>query len=345
MIKHKVFATALFLSQTIFCFSQEAWVKLKEELVFQDPPFKSCHASTIVEVTPGHRLIAYFAGTGEGKKDVGIWLSAEKKGKWEKPVLMADGVISDTLRYPTWNPVLFKAKEGKLFLFYKVGPSPRGWWGMVRTSMNNGKTWSPPQKLPDGILGPIKNKPVQLADGTILAPSSTETNSSWKVHIERSTDLGATWQLIPVDPTTEFHEIQPSILSYGNNRLQIICRSRHDSLVEAYSEDNGLTWGKISKTTLPNPNSGTDAVTLKQGLQLLVYNPTTRGKQWSNGRGKLNVAVSKDGKIWSDVMVLENGENEEYSYPAVIQTSDGKVHITYTYDRKNVKHVVIDQKK
>ncbi|HTF28645.1 MAG TPA: exo-alpha-sialidase, partial [Flavitalea sp.] len=138
---------------------------------------------------------------------------------------------------------------------------------------------------------------------------------------------------------------QPSILSYGNNRLQILCRSRHDSLVEAYSGDNGLTWGKISKTVLPNPNSGTDAVTLKQGLQLLVYNPTKRGKQWSNGRGKLNVAVSKDGKVWSDVMVLENGENEEFSYPAVIQSSDGKVHITYTYDRKNVKHVVISQKK
>lgn len=345
MIKHKVFATAFFLSQTIFCFSQEAWVKLKEELVFQNPPFKSCHASTIVEVTPGLRLIAYFAGTSEGKKDVEIWLSAEKKGKWEKPVLMADGVINDTLRYPCWNPVLFKAKEGKLFLFYKVGPSPREWWGMVRTSMNNGKTWSAPQRLPDGILGPIKNKPVQLADGTILSPSSTETNDSWKVHIERSTDLGATWQLIPVDPATEFHEIQPSILSYGNNRLQILCRSRHDRLVEAYSEDNGLSWSKISKTEILNPNSGTDAVTLKQGLQLLVYNPTVRGKQWSNGRGKLNVAVSKDGKIWSDVMVLENGENEEYSYPAVIQTSDGKVHITYTYDRKNVKHVVIDQKK
>ncbi|WP_018616966.1 sialidase family protein [Segetibacter koreensis] len=336
-----LFIGLFFLSFT--CRGQNSWRIAKEELIFNNPPFAQCHASTIVEVKPGKRMVAYFAGTGEGHKDVSIWLSVEEKGKWNVPVLIADGVINDTLRYPSWNPVLFKAKEGKLFLFYKVGPSPREWWGMVRTSTDDGKTWTAPQKLPDGILGPIKNKPVQLSDGTILAPSSTETRESWKVHIEKSTDLGATWQSIPVDPNTAFDVIQPSILFHPGKRLQIVCRSKNDKIIEAYSEDNGNTWGTLSKTDLPNPNSGIDAVTLKNGWQLLVYNPT-KSKEVFNERAKLNVAVSKNGKDWTDVAILENGTKEEYSYPAVIETKDGKVHITYTYDRKNVKHVVLESR-
>jgi len=322
--------------------AQKPWKIAGEELLFNNPPFAECHASTIVEINPGKLMVAYFAGTGEGNKDVGIWLSTQEKGKWSEPVLIADGVISDTLRYPSWNPVLFKAREGKLFLFYKVGPSPREWWGMVRTSMDDRKTWTAAAKLPAGILGPIKNKPVQLADGTILAPSSTETKTSWKAHIEKTSDLGVTWQLIPVDPETTFDVIQPSILFHTGNKLQILCRSKQNKVIQAYSEDNGNTWSALSETNLPNPNSGTDAVTLKNGLQVLVYNPTTRGKEWSNGRAKLNVAVSKDGKQWTDVAVLEDHSEGEYSYPAVIQTKDGKVHITYTYDRKNVKHVVFE---
>jgi predicted neuraminidase len=345
VMKRVLFFILLLLSQVINSYGQMRWQKVKEELIFENPPFAQCHASTILEVSPGKRMVAYFAGAHEGNRDVGIWLSVEERGKWKAPVLVADGIINYTLRYPCWNPVLFKAKEGKTFLFYKVGPNPREWWGMVKTSLDNGNTWSAPVKLPDGILGPIKNKPVQLDDGTILCPSSTETGENWKVHIEKTTDLGNTWQLIPVDPGTEYHVIQPSILQYGKNRLQILCRSKHDRVIEAFSNDNGKTWSPLSKTGILNPNSGTDAITLKNGWQLLVYNPTVRGKEWSNGRGKLHVAVSKDGKKWSDIAVLENGHEEEYSYPAVIQSADGLVHITYTYDRKNIKHVVLKQLK
>jgi alpha-L-fucosidase len=328
---------------SFMCKAQNAWRITNQELIFDNAPFAQCHASTIVEVNEGKKMVAYFAGTGEGNKDVGIWVSTQLHKKWSEPVLIADGVINDTLRYPCWNPVLFKAKEGKIFLFYKVGPSPREWWGMVRRSADDGQTWTAPEKLPSGILGPIKNKPVQLADGTILSPSSIETKQSWKAHVERSTDLGATWQLIPVDPQTKFNVIQPTMLLHGGNKIQILCRSKENKIIEAYSDDNGKTWGTLSPTKLPNPNSGIDAVTLKDGMQLLVYNPTTNSNDKGfNDRAKLNVAISKDGKQWTDVAVLENGTTEEYSYPAVIQAKDGKVHITYTYDRKNVKHVVLE---
>jgi alpha-L-fucosidase len=154
--------------------------------------------------------------------------------------------------------------------------------------------------------------------------------------MEKSTDLGKTWQLIPIDFNTEFRVIQPSILFLPNNRLQVLCRSANGVVIQAFSEDNGNTWGSLTKTELPNPGSGTDAVTLKNGWHVLVYNPITRG------RNKLNVAVSKDGITWTDAAILENEAKGEFSYPAVIQAKDGKVHITYTYNRVNVKHVVLE---
>ena len=313
--------------------------KESDELVFKEPPFAQCHASTIVEVTPDKFMVAAFGGTSEGKKDVCIWFSTTENGEWSKPVKIADGIINDTLRYPCWNPVLFKTREGKLFLFYKVGPSPRTWWGMVRTSANDGKTWTSPERLPDGILGPIKNKPVQLADGTIISPSSIETKESWRIHIEKSRDSGKTWQFIPIDPETKLNVIQPAILIHPNNKLQILCRSKNNAIVQAFSEDNGNNWGVLAKTELPNPNSGIDAVTLKNGWYLLVYNPTIQGH---DDRAKLNVAISKDGIKWTDAFILESEEKGEFSYPAVIQTNDERVHIIYTYNRLNIKHVVLE---
>jgi predicted neuraminidase len=325
------------------CYAQSSWIKLKEELVFSNPSFQQCHASTIVEVAPGKLLVACFGGSAEGKKDVDIWLSVGDDKGFSKPVAVANGIMSDTLRFPAWNPVLFKSHKGKLFLFYKVGPNPREWWGMVKTSDNNGQSWTGAHRLPDGILGPIKNKPLQLANGIIICPSSIElTEKRWVIHIEKSADEGETWELIPVDNESEFDVIQPSILSYDKGRrLQILCRSKQGSVMQSWSSDGGNSWGKLTKTELLNPNSGTDAVTLKDGTQLIVYNPDVPGKDWFNGRSKLRVASSKDGKTWKDIVVLENGSKEEYSYPAIIQTSDGLVHVTYTYDRKNIKHVIL----
>ncbi|QNF34726.1 exo-alpha-sialidase [Adhaeribacter swui] len=343
----KLFITCIgfWLATIMAANAQRSWQITQEELIFKNPPFAECHASSLVEVSPGKILATWFAGTHERHPDVGIYVASQENGHWSKPELVADGVINDTLRYPCWNPVLFKTRAGKLLLFYKVGPSPSTWWGMLRTSTDNGKTWGPAEKLPEGILGPIKNKPVQLANGTILAPSSTETNEKWRIHLEQSQDDGQTWQLIPVDPGTNLDVIQPSVLVYPNNHLQLLSRSKHDRLVESWSRDNGKTWEPLRPTTILNPNSGTDAVTLKNKTQLLVYNPTTRGKDWSDGRAKLAVAISQDGKKWTDILTLEDQPKGEFSYPAVIQAADGKVHITYTYDRKNIKHVVLTEGK
>ena len=195
----------------------------------------------------------------------------------------------------------------------------------------------PARRLPDGIVGPIKNKPVQLANGDILCPSSSE-DRGWRVHFERSRDGGQRWTATaPVNDGKEIGAIQPSILLHGD-RLQAVGRTRQGKIFEVWSDNGGKTWGKMTLTDLPNPNSGTDAVSLRDGRYLLVYNHTCIG------RTPLDVAVSRDGEHWRTALVLEN-EPGEYSYPAVIQTKDGLVHITYTWKRQRVKHVVFDPAK
>jgi predicted neuraminidase len=314
------------------------------EFIYEKAPFPECHASTIVE-SKGTILAAWFGGTREKSPDVGIWLARREGGKWSTPVEVANGVESPEKRYPTWNPVLYQPRQGPLMLFYKVGPNPDAWWGMLITSEDGGKTWTKPRRLPDSILGPIKNKPVELSNGDLFSPTSSEDNG-WRVHFERSSDLGRTWQSTgPINDGKEFGVIQPSVLFHRDGSLQALCRSRQGRIVETWSKDQGKTWSPLKATALPNPNSGTDAVTLKDGRQLLVYNHTTTtpGK-WGGPRSPLNVAVSDDGKIWKAALKLES-EPGEYSYPAVIQTADGMVHITYTWKRQRIKHVVLDPAK
>lgn len=287
-------------------------------------------------------MAAWFGGSHEGANDVVIWTCLNYRRRWTKPIAVANGIINDSLRYPCWNPVLFKDNHNVLYLYYKIGPNPREWWGMEITSNDNGKNWSKPIRLKNGFLGPIKNKPVQLADGTILLPSSIESKTErWSAHIERSTDGGKTWIFIPIDASGKYDVIQPSILTYPNGKLQIVCRSKQGYVMQSWSTDSGKSWSEIYPTMLINPNSGTDAVTLRNGLQMIVYNPDIPGKEWYNGRSKLRVAISKDGNIWKDIITLENRTNGEYSYPAIIQTKNGDIHITYTFDRKNIKHVVL----
>jgi predicted neuraminidase len=235
--------------------------------------------------------------------------------------------------------VLFQPKAGPLMLFYKVGPSPSTWWGMVTTSTDNGQTWATPRRLADGILGPIKNKPVQFANGDLLAGSSTES-TGWQLHFERSADNGVTWTATPaLNDGQEIGAIQPSILFHRDGRLQAIGRTRNGKLFETWSSDQGKTWSPLALTSLPNPSAGIDAVTLRDGRQLLVYNHT------ATGRSPLNVAISADGKQWEAALVLEDTAGQEFSYPAVIQTRDGLVHVTYTWHRTRIKHVVIDPAK
>ena len=324
-----------------------------EEFVFCEAPFPSCHAATIAEVK-GELICSFFGGTAERNPDVGIWVSHKFNGKWTPVVEVANGVENPELRYPTWNPVLFQPKEGNLLLFYKIGPSPSEWWGMITTSSDGGWNWTEPKRIVDEneqvLIGPVKNKPIQLADGTILAPSSRE-DDGWRAHVEASSDNGKTWTALtgPLNNPKQMHAIQPTLLTYLNGRIQMLCRGSEGKILETWSSDGGKNWSPMQPMILPNPNSGIDSVTLTDGRQLLVYNHSRRSQpgMGHKGRGILNVALSIDGKNWQAALVLdyEDQPGQQFSYPAVIQTADGLVHIVYTWHRKRIKHVVLDPAK
>lgn len=274
------------------------------EFIYETAPFPQCHASTIAEGKQG-LVAAWFGGTREKDPDVGVWLSRQVDRKWTAPIEVASGVQSDGTRHPCWNPVLFQPSSGPLLLFYKVGPDPQKWWGMLTRSDDGGRSWSQPERLPSPIIGPVKNKPIELAGGVILCPSSSEFDG-WRVHFDRTTNLGRTWEQIgPIHDGKELGLIQPSILQHGGGNLQILCRSKGAGKIgESWSSDNGRTWSKPTLTELPNPNSGTDAVTMADGRHVLIYNHT------SKGRSPLNVAVSSDGKHWQGALLLENQPGE-----------------------------------
>jgi alpha-L-rhamnosidase len=348
----RIFSTWILLLVVLAGYGQTAkkrtWKEgmLTDEFIFEKAPFPSCHAATIAETGKG-LIAAWFGGTKERHPDVGIWVSRKDKGsdKWTAPVEVANGVQSDTLRYACWNPVLYQVPGGDLLLFYKVGPKVSEWKGWMISSKDGGSTWSKPSALPAGYLGPVKNKPVLLSDGSLLCPSSTE-GDRWRIHFERTKDNGKTWEKIgPIDGGQTLNAIQPSVVFHKDGRLQILCRSKNRAILESWSTDNGRTWSRLDSTTLPNNNSGTDAVTLSDGRQLLVYNHTLDPNGKAKGpRTPLNVSVSEDGKVWDAALVLEDSPISQYSYPSVIVSSDGFIHIVYTWRRERIKYVKVDPK-
>lgn len=347
-IKNMITFVLVFIAVTIDLSAQKSkWKKgiVKEQFIFEKAEFPSCHAGTLAE-TPEGLVASFFGGEHERHPEVCIYVSHLKDGEWTKPVNVANGIQNDTLRYPTWNPVLYQIPGGDLLLFYKNGPKPAEWWGMLKRSSDNGHTWSKAEKLPDGYIGPVKNKPVLLDDGTLMCPSSAE-GKGWVVHFENTKDGGKTWEKTEGINNYKVHGIiQPSILKHKDGTLQILCRSRNAAVVTSFSYDNGKTWSLTQDTELPNNNSGTDAVTLADGRHLIVYNHVKTPMGAAKGhRTPLNVAVSKDGKQWYASLVLEDSEISQYSYPAVIQGADGMVHIIYTWRRQRMKYVKVDPSK
>jgi predicted neuraminidase len=317
-----------------------------KEFIYQRAPFPSAHASTIVELKNGDLMSAWFGGTKEGASDVAIWSSTRQNSTWSPPVELArEPAIA------TYNPVLFHTADGKLWLYYKFGPHPT-------SSTDEGKSWSPVEHLPAGLYGPIRAKPLVQSDGTVISGTSVESYLSWAAWIERSSDNGITFAKYgPITVLPEFVKtpqdnggpadvpgsaawgktvgiIQPSVVSLGSSKLRLYARStaRIGRICAADSNDDGIHWTQAHPLDLPNPNSGIDAVSLRDGRVVLVYNHTEKG------RTPLNLAVSRDGEHFRMFQTLEQDPGE-YSYPAMILGRDGKLHITYTWNRKKIRYV------
>lgn len=327
-----------------------------------NPSAPSCHASTIVESAPGHFLAAWFAGTYEGHPDVAIWLARHEQGAWSDPVKVADEP-----NVSHYNPLLFRDKTGTLWLFYKIGDSVPTWTGMYLKSRDGGESWSEPVMLPAGLIGPAKNKPITLSNGDILCGTSSETWGSWTCWVEANSDGGQSWTKHGpiVAPGADRYEagsekavsavwdlaaghlvlprgfagvIQPTLWEYAPGRVKMLMRAtqRVGCVCASQSEDYGRTWSPAERLSIPNPNSGLDAVRLRDGRIVLACNPVPEG------RTPLSVLVSDDnGVTWPRRIDLETDPGE-YSYPAVIQAEDGRVHLVATHQRTQIYHYMLE---
>ena len=214
----------------------------------------------------------------------------------------------------------------------------------MMVSEDYGETWSFPRRLPEDILGPVKNKPERLANGTLLCPSSTE-HDGWRLHMELTADAGKTWKRVgPLPSAEELQAIQPSILHHPEGKLQLLCRSKNNRVLSTWSADQGLTWSPLELTEVPNPNSGIDAVTFGPNQHYMVYNPTETAKgKWGGERYPLVLGFSANGLDWKPLLTLES-EPGEYSYPGIIVGPDNTLHICYTWKRERIKYVRIEVK-
>ena len=302
--------------------------------IFEKAPFKSCHASTLVEYEPGKLLAAWFGGDSEGAKNVQIWGSAFDGKAWSEPA-----VLGSEPGQPCFNPVFFKTAKGTLYLWYKAGPKPDNWTGFVRKSTDNGKTWTEPAMMPAGYYGPVRAKPIQLKDGTILAGTSVESHRNWTPYVDRSTDGGASWKRSnPFPVPGKFLQIQPTLFETADGRIVALMRSSGPILkiCRAESKDGGETFGPAEETELPNPSAGIDVVKTRMKDLFLIYNPTALA------RTPISLAYSADdGKTWKKVVDLES-EPGEFSYPAMIESAAGMLEITYTWKRTHIKHLSVD---
>ena len=325
-----------------------------DEFLYTKASFPECHSATIAEATNGDLIATYFGGTKERNPDVCIWVSRKAKGSkvWTKPQMVADGVMNDSIRKACWNPVVYQIPRGDLVIYFKIGSKVSDWTGWMVRSKDGGKTWSKREPLQKGFLGPVKNKPV-MSKGRIIAPASIEDNG-WRLYFEYSDDMGKTWKRtdfveadsIEVDGKKKLKDlaIQPSIIFLKDGRLAAVARTRSEHIGITFSSDNGETWSKLRLIETPNNNSGLDAVTLRDGLQVLICNDRPIPHGIKNGKGlrtPLSIMTCMDGEHWNHRITLEDSPVSQYSYPSIIQTSDGHIHCIYTWRRQRIKHVEI----
>ncbi|MCX7600279.1 MAG: exo-alpha-sialidase [Armatimonadetes bacterium] len=293
-----------------------------------------CHCSVLCELPSGNLFCVWYAGSREKQPDVallGAWWSW-RDGQWTPP-----RVLWDTPGKPEGNAVAFVPPDGLLHLFF-VTVVGEGWDTAElkhMTSADEGETWSQPVVMGEPLGTMVRNKPLYLPDGRTILPMYDDREGGSFVCI--SDDGGATWWRSSKIPGPGGH-IQPTLFQKSDGSLVALMRNDEPRLVQrSRSTDRGETWSAAESTVLPNPNAGCDVVAVEGGRLLLAFNDSpTR-------RSPLSIALSEDeGETWPLKVDLET-DDAEFSYPSIIWTRDGLLHVSYTWRRKAIAHVIFDE--
>lgn len=308
---------------------------LERHMMYEtDAERPECHCSTLVELPSGDLLGAWYAGSREGAADVAVMTARKprQRGKWH-----AAEVVSDTPGQPEGNPVLFLDRWGHTWLFF-VTITGAGWASarlQTLKSEDEGWTWEGPVVLGEPLGTMPRNKPFFADDERVLLPLYDET--TWRGFVYISDDRCETWRRSGWMESPSGC-IQPTLFSRGDGTLVALLRDRgREQVWRSESTDGGETWSPCVATALPNPNAAVDALLLDSGNVVLAFNDSREA------RTPLSLAWSEDwGETWPIKLDLETDPGE-YSYPAVVQDSGGRIHVAYTWRRKAIAHVVLDE--
>ncbi|MEO8583555.1 MAG: sialidase family protein [Flavitalea sp.] len=308
-----------------------------EHIFGEEKPFPQCQASTMINVSKNHYLFAWFAGSYEKNDDVGIWMTHGEPGKWADPSLVAK-----IRNEPHWNPVLFKAPNGTIYLYFKVGKDTDNWETWVQRSADTGRTWTAATELVPGNKGgrgPDRNQPIILSNGVWLAPASIEHNELYNAFVDRSEDTGKTWiaadtLIIDRKKITGEGIIQPALWESKPGMVHMLLRSSAGWICRSDSRDYGKHWSPVYKTDLPNNNSGIDVTKIHGDTIAVIYNPVVKNH---GDRYPMSVAISADnGKTWPVKYDIETGKGEtELTYPDILY-EDGYLVACYTWNRASI---------
>jgi predicted neuraminidase len=314
----------------------------RSELIFDEiPGVPVHHCSSITEAPNGDLLVSWYGGSYESSDDQVIFLCRRPKGshEWSKPRLLLRSPGK-----PPGNAVLFTDGRKRVWLVWgrMEGEQPMvrgtGWDAcrlFYRTSDDNGVTWTPDKPFFHDTLGWLpRNLTIRLRDGSLILPISDERNGGGvDLSFFLSTrDNGETWTKSGVMRGGE----QPTFIERDDSSLLAYLRVR-PKIVAAESRDGGQTWTNPAPTRWNNPDSGISMRKLANGHVLLVFN------NQSDSRTPLHIARSTDdGRSWSEPLKLETAPGE-YSYPSVLQTSDGMIHVIYTFRRYSIKHLEFNE--
>lgn len=321
----------------------------KKVVCAENGAFPFSHGSTLVEFDDGGLFCAWYAGSREKGDDVAIVGASLPAGaaEWTAP-----RVLVDTPGKSDGNPVLHVGQGGTLWLFYNVmfgsgeGRTQQGTgWTTCKvvavTSTDCGATWSNERVLIDELGFLTRNKPIVLANGTLLLPIQDERN--WSSRVLISADRGQTWEMSePIDCGLGFHKgnIEPALLERSDGSVLCLMRTGSERFRtwQSISTDGGHHWTKPVETETPNPNAALDLTRLRSGNVLMALNPVPEGN-----REELSVWLSADeGATWIAFRVIENGPGHA-SYPALIEGRDGRIHVTYSRPDGGLNHATFNE--